>query len=87
MYFCYASKWSSSSQVDLSDMNNDNIQLSWKESINPGYATLHATTIIFTDFSWIKLNLPLISYFIAIRNVHFYAVDGILLNEPFKEVF
>ena len=79
MYFCYASKWSSSSQVDLSDMNNDNIQLSWKESINPG--------IIFTYFSWIKLNLPLISYFIAIRNVHFYAVDGILLNEPFKEVF
>ena len=77
MYFCYASKWSSSSQVDLSDMNIDNIQLSWKESINPGYA----------DFSWIKLNLPLISYSIAIRNVHFYAVDGILLNEPFKEVF
>ena len=75
MYFCYASKWSSSSQVDLSDMNNDNIQLSWKESINPGF------------YSWIKLNLPLISYSIAIRNVHFYAVDGILLNEPFKEVF
>ena len=80
MYFCYASKWSSSSQVDLSDMNNDNIQLSWKESINPGNG-------LFTDFSWIKLNLPLISYSIAIRNVHFYAVDGILLNEPFKEVF
>ena len=67
MYFCYASKWSSSSQVDLSDMNNDNIQLSWKGSI--------------------KRNLPFISYFIVIRNVHFYAVDGILLNEPLKEVF
>ena len=75
MYFCYASKWSSSSQVDLSDMNDDNIQLSWKESINP------------RDFGWIKLNPRSISYFIVIKNVHFYAVDGILLNEPLKEVF